>query len=157
MHQIYLGLGSNIGNREQWLETTIDHLNNDNNISIENISPFIETEAVSSYTQPHFINAALKARTIYTPYELLDICESIEKECNRTTKGLWAPRTIDIDVLFYDNQIINEERLQIPHPLIQDRLFVLDPLLKLAPDFIHPTLEKSIKTLHQECQHVAHT
>ena len=152
MHTIYLGLGSNIGDREKWLELGIEKLNETDDISIENISPFIETNAVGSLVQPNFINAALKAQTLLTPYELLSFCEKIEKDCSRTSKGLWTPRTLDIDILFYNNELISDENLQIPHPLIQDRSFVLEPLNAINPMMIHPTLQKSIKTLLLELQ-----
>ena len=147
MHIIYLGLGSNIGNREKWLETAIEALNSNSNISIENISPFIETKAIGSLTQPDFINAALKATTLYTPQELLTCCETIEKDCNRTSKGLWNPRTVDIDILFYDDVVISDENLQIPHPLLQDREFVLKPLNAINPNLVHPILNTPISTL----------
>jgi len=152
MNTIYLALGSNLGDREQWLETAIQYLSDTPEISIENISPFIETKAVGSLTQPDFINAALKATTLFTPQELLAYCEDIEKKCGRQSKGDYTPRNIDIDILFYDTEFISEENLQIPHPLIQDRTFVLEPLNAIAPEFIHPSYDKSISALLEELQ-----
>lgn len=152
MQTIYLALGSNLGDREQWLETAIQALSQSPDISIENISPFLETDPVGNIEQPKFLNTTLKAHTLLTPQELLETCEAIERQCGRQSKGDWTPRTVDIDILFYGQDLISTESLQIPHPLVQDRRFVLEPLAQIAPDFIHPTYDKSIQQLLEDLE-----
>lgn len=145
---VFLGLGSNIGNREENINSAIKKLSKE--IKIINISKFIETEPYGYTNQPKFINCAIEGETNLTPYELLDFCLNIEKEMGRIREIRWGPRNIDIDILFYGNLIINSNILTIPHPEIEKRLFVLEPLNEIAPDFIHPILKKTIRNLYNE-------
>lgn len=151
MHDVFIGIGSNIGDREKWIETGISALNEDAYISIENISPFFENPAVSVYKQPDFINAVLKAKTLYTPHELLDKLEAIENQCGRTAKSQNAPRTIDLDIILYDSVILSDDRLTIPHAMMHTREFVLKPLSQIAPDVLHPILNESVSSLLEQC------
>ena len=152
MNDVYLGLGSNIGKREKNIETALEHLQAHEDIALVQISKHYETMAVSQYKQPNFINSAARVSTLLTPLELLDITEAIEISMGRASKGMGDPRSIDIDILFYNQDIMSTDRLTIPHSLAHERLFVLNPLNDLAPDFIHPILNRSMAELKAELE-----
>ena len=135
---VYLGLGSNIGDRESYLNRAIDALDAHEQIEVMQVSSFIETQAIGKMPQPLFLNGVVSVSTFLAPIELLDVTESIEKQLGRESKGTYDPRTIDIDLLFYGQQLICEERLIIPHPMLHEREFVLTPLNEIAPDFVRP-------------------
>ena len=119
--------------------------------TITRISSFYETEPVDFVDQPWFLNAALEIETDWTPRQLLEQCQRVEKELHRERLKPKGPRTIDLDILFYDDLILNEPDIVIPHPAIPDRRFVLEPLCQIAPDLIHPFLKWSIADLLQHC------
>jgi 2-amino-4-hydroxy-6-hydroxymethyldihydropteridine diphosphokinase len=150
MNDVYLGLGSNIGKREKNIETALEHLQAHEDIALVQISKHYETMAVSHYKQPNYINSVARVSTLLTPLELLDVTEAIEIAMGRASKGMGDPRLIDIDILFYNQDITSTDRLTIPHSLAHERLFVLNPLCDLAPDFIHPILNRSMSELKAE-------
>ena len=150
MNSVYIGLGSNLGNREKNIDLALDHLQQHDQIELDQLSNQYETTAISNYTQPKFINCVAKLSTFLSPEELLSVTESIEIALGRNTKGLGDPRPIDLDILFYNDIILSTDHLIIPHPLAHERMFVLDPMNDLAPDFIHPLLNISISELHRE-------
>ena len=151
---IYLGLGTNAGNREENLTRAIEELS----LALGNCilkSSFIETEPWGYNSENRFLNCAVSFETDKSPIELLDATEEIERKLGRTTKscnGIYHDRIIDIDILLYGDEIIDNERLVIPHPLMHRRDFVLTPLCEIAAEAIHPTSKKSIRALHEECQ-----
>jgi len=148
MNSAYLGLGSNLGNRLAFLRGARDTLVNRPEVELIQASSVYETEAVGGPPDnPLFLNTVLKVQTSLTPRQLLETCLAIEDEFGRSRPVRWAPRTIDIDILFYADQIISEEDLTIPHPRLQERAFVLAPLIEIAPDLKHPLLEQSITEL----------
>jgi len=147
---VYLALGSNVGDREEYIEQAVFLLGKVKGTYVMKRSTNHETEAEGGGDQPPFINAALQIRTTLSPYELLDKLHEIETALGREREVEWGPRTIDIDILMYGNQIISDDKLQIPHPLMHDRLFVLLPLKEIAPRAIHPMLEKTIENLYEE-------
>lgn len=148
MNNVYLGLGSNLGNRLAFLRGARDALVSRSEIDLVQASSVFETEAVGGPPEnPLFLNCALHVLTALPPHELLEACLAVEEEFGRSRPVRWAPRTIDIDILFYANQIISEEDLTIPHPRLHERAFVLAPLLEIAPDFRHPLLDLSIAEL----------
>jgi len=102
--------------------------------------------------QPKYLNQALIINTPHTPLQLLKKLQKIEKKLGRTNKNQYASRTIDIDILFYDNLIISNENLTIPHPHICKRMFTLMPLTEIAPNYVHPVLNKSIYSIFKECE-----
>jgi 2-amino-4-hydroxy-6-hydroxymethyldihydropteridine diphosphokinase len=148
MNSAYLGLGSNLGNRLAFLRGAREALVNHPEIELIQASAVYETEAVGGPPDnPLFLNTVLQVQTSLTPQQLLATCLAIETEFGRSRPVRWAPRTIDIDILFYADQIISEEDLTIPHPRLQERAFVLAPLIEIAPDLKHPLLERSITEL----------
>jgi 2-amino-4-hydroxy-6-hydroxymethyldihydropteridine diphosphokinase len=146
----YLGLGSNIGDREEYIEQAVFILEKNPNIEVIKRSSNYETEAEGAENQPPFINAAVEIKTKLSPHELLAVCQEIETTLGREREVEWGPRTIDIDILLYDGEIISDDKLQLPHPLMHERYFVLKPLRDIAPDLIHPVLEKTIDALYEE-------
>lgn len=146
----YIGLGSNVGDREEYIEQAIFLLEKNPDIQVVRRSSNYETEAEGPGEQPPFINAVVEVKTNLSPHELLDVCQEIETALGRDREVEWGPRTIDLDILLYEDQIISDDRLQIPHPLMHERLFVLKPFREIAPQVIHPVLEKTIETLFEE-------
>lgn len=146
----FLGLGSNVGDREEFIEQAVFLLEKNPNIEVTRRSTNYETEAEGGGTQPPFINAAVQIKTKLTPHKLLDICQEIETALGREREIELGPRTIDIDLLLYGGEIISDDKLQVPHPLMHERLFVLRPLREIASHLIHPVLEKSIDALYEE-------
>lgn len=150
MNNVYLGLGSNVGKRKKNIEIALEKIQAHSDISLIQISKEYETLAVSQFKQPNYINSVAQIDTFLTPLELLDFTELIEKDMGRTTKGLGDPRIIDIDILFYNDDVISDDRLTIPHALAHERLFVLNPLYDIAPQYVHPILGQSIEELRSE-------
>ena len=142
----YIGIGSNLGNREENSQKAIALLI-EKNIKITKRSSLYEIEAWGVKEQPRFINMAVEIETNLEPAELLKVIKEIENSMGRREGIRWGPRVIDLDVLLYDDLILKTGELEIPHPAIKDREFVLKPLSEIAPDKIHPILKKSIKTL----------
>lgn len=143
---IYLGLGSNVGNRSTSILNAIKELKS--KIDVQVISPVYETEPYGYQEQEKFLNACIKAETTLSPLELLDFIKETEKKLGREKTFHWGPRVIDIDILLYASEIINSEQLQVPHPDMQNRKFVLQPLADIAGEVIHPVLQKSINSIN---------
>ncbi len=148
----YIGVGSNLGDRQKNLEQAREFLTQ-NDILVTRASSYYETKAVCKLGEvaPDFLNGVFEIETNLEPEALLDVLEKIEKQMGRKEKGSWAPRTIDLDILFYGDVVIESERLTIPHPDIAERGFVLKPLSDLAPDMSHPLLKKSIREMLSDC------
>ena len=149
MTTIYIGIGSNLGSREENCKKAINLLE-EKGIKVLKLSSIIETEPWGVEEQPKFKNMAVEAKTDLAPNELLKLLKETETEMGRGHSTRWGPRVIDLDILFYDDLVIRTEDLEIPHPGIQDREFVLKPLAEIAPDKMHPVLQKSIKMLLEE-------
>ena len=147
MTQIFLGLGSNLGDKEKNITDAIMALSAFSNI--KKTSHLYRTEPVGYVDQPWFLNCAIKIETEVTPHELLSRIKFIEQKLGRKKTITHGPRHIDIDILFYGDLILKTKDLVIPHPLIQDRLFVLQPLLDIDPFFIHPVQKKSVQELYK--------
>ena len=151
MAKTILHLGSNLGDRQANLLQAIAHLN-DLTGSIIQQSSFFETAAWGVEDQPSFFNIALICQTNLSPDQLLKSVLEIERLMGRERKKRWGVRLIDIDILFYNDWRITYPDLIIPHPSIQDRNFVLQPLLEIAPNLLHPVLKKTIKELAAQCE-----
>ena len=143
-HIVYIALGSNIGDRINYLRQAIEKLNNNENISVEEASSVYETLPYGNKDQANFYNAVIRISTGYELIELLDCLKEIEKNLGRLKKEKWGPREIDLDLLFYNHLIYSDERITVPHKEIIKRDFVLVPLCEIAPQFIHPELNKKI-------------
>jgi 2-amino-4-hydroxy-6-hydroxymethyldihydropteridine diphosphokinase len=134
----YLGLGSNLGDRKANLEQAIQKLAVHPKVKISKISSFHETVPVGYEAQPDFLNAVVEVETTLDPKQLLDLALSIETSMGRKRTIRWGPRVIDIDILLYDNEHIEEDGLSIPHPRMLERRFVVEPLAEVAPDLKLP-------------------
>lgn len=150
MTNAYLLTGSNEGDRIQWLKDAVIHINKDCGDVVQQ-SAVYQTAAWGLEDQPAFLNMALHIRTELAPQELLNAINNIENHLGRQRTVKWGQRTLDIDILFYDNQIVNTPKLTIPHPHIERRRFALLPLNEIAPDLIHPIGKKSVSQLLEEC------
>ena len=143
--KVYLGLGSNLGDRVGNLASAVERLSQ--KITIKKLSSVYETEPVYYKEQPLYLNAVLSAVTKLDPFELLRFVKSIESTLGRQPSFRNAPRTIDIDILFYGDQVAETAELIIPHPRIAERAFVLVPLAEIAPRLVHPLLQKKVSEL----------
>ena len=145
--RVYLGLGSNLGDRDAHLNDAISTLSSHDAINITEQSSVIETEPIGNTNQGKFLNAVIEIETTMTPQELLQTCLDIEIQQGRVRSEKWGPRTIDIDILFFDDQLIQEEGLHVPHPEMHNRSFTLLPMAEIAPDFSHPLINRDIKAM----------
>jgi len=149
---IYLALGSNIGNREDHLKEAIKKLTGEAIIKVTNISDLYETEPKYYQNQTEFYNIAVEGQTNLTCTELLSACKKVESEMGRDFGQFRnGPRIIDIDIIFFGQMVFTTDTLTIPHPRMDERRFVLQPMLDLAPDFVHPLKNKSIAALYEKC------
>ncbi|MEM1323132.1 MAG: 2-amino-4-hydroxy-6-hydroxymethyldihydropteridine diphosphokinase [Bacteroidota bacterium] len=151
LHQVYLHLGSNQGDRQQQLEGA-QALIEASIGRIGQCSAIYETAAWGITDQEDFLNMALVVESALPPEAVMQAILAIEEQMGRKRVEKWGPRVIDIDILFYDQLLINQPNLTIPHPHLQDRAFVLVPLLEIAADFYHPILQKTIEELYIECR-----
>ena len=149
-HKAYLSIGSNIGDREGYLDQAVDYLNNEEDTKVMAVSDYIETKPWGDVEQEDFLNGALEIETLKTSRELLETAMAIEKEAHRERLVHWGPRTLDVDILFYDDEIIMEEDLKIPHVEIPKREFVLEPMAAIAPYHMHPVYNKSVSEMLAE-------
>ncbi|MGI2269879.1 2-amino-4-hydroxy-6-hydroxymethyldihydropteridine diphosphokinase [Staphylococcus cohnii] len=147
MSYAYLGLGSNVGDRETQLNQAIHILNEREGINVTQTSLIYETDPVGYVEQPQFLNQCIEIQTTLTPRDLLNACLETEQQLHRVRDIRWGPRTLDVDILLFDKQIINEDDLVIPHPRMLERSFVLIPLNDIAPDFTEPHTNKKIRNL----------
>lgn len=148
MSKVYLALGSNKGDREEYIKRALKHISLDEDIEIKKTASIIETEPEGNINQGKFLNSALKVETFLDPYTLFKRLKNIERFLGRKESGeKWAPREIDIDILLFDDLVIKGKNLRIPHPLMHKRYFVLKPLSEVAPDILHPVYNKSILEL----------
>ncbi len=146
-HRAYVAIGSNLGERQQLIEQGIEALKRLEGCRVESVSQIIATEPYGVTDQPDFLNGMIALRTFLPPLELLDSLQEIEQAAGRQRLVRWGPRTLDLDLIFYDHAVIDMERLQVPHPDMQNREFVLKPLAELAPYYRHPILQKTVKEM----------
>jgi len=138
----FIGLGSNLGDREASLKAAVAALR-EAGATLLRMSSFIRTSPEGKTDQPEFLNGVVEIETEQRPRALLALLLEIERKLGRVRSERWGPRTIDLDLLLYDDEIIREPGLEVPHPRLHERLFVLGPLAEIAPEVRHPTLKKT--------------
>ncbi|GAB2996991.1 2-amino-4-hydroxy-6-hydroxymethyldihydropteridine diphosphokinase [Cyclobacterium sediminis] len=150
MHQVVLGLGGNMGDRLSLLDKASKLLVQ--KMNLEKASSIYHTAAWGGNSQGAYLNQVLVLNTSMKAEECLNFIQQIEKQLGRKREVKWGDRTMDIDILYFDNEIINTERLKVPHPQMTLRNFVLVPLVEVLPDYIHPEFGKSSVELMQACE-----
>lgn len=151
-HETYIALGSNMGDSRAYLTEAVRKLDENENNVVDKVSSFLVTKPYGGVEQNDFLNGVLKMRTLYSPEELLEELHRIEQEAGRERKLRWGPRTLDLDILFYDKLILEDENLIIPHVDMQNRDFALIPMAEIAPNFRHPVLQKTMEELKRDLQ-----
>ena len=146
----YLSIGSNMGDKEQYVNEAVEKIKAHSLIKIVRVSELLVTKPYGGVEQDDFLNGAIELETLLSPIELLHFLQKTELEAGRERKIHWGPRTLDLDILFYEDVISQTKELMIPHPDMQNREFVLKPLAELCPYYMHPLLNKSVKQMLEE-------
>ena len=147
-HTAFIGLGSNVGAREKNVAAALNALETTRGISVTKVSSLYETDPVGGPAdQPAFINAVAQIETALSAPRLLAVCQKIEEMLGRKRKIHWGPRTIDLDLLIYGDEVHSSASLTIPHPLMHERRFVMEPFVEIAPDFVHPMLNRTARQI----------
>ena len=147
---VFIALGSNLGDREAYLEQAIEELRAVDSIALVKESSTIGTDPVGGPPQDRFLNQVVEIETTLSPDALLAEMQRVERALGRIRREKWGPRTIDLDILLYGNKVVCRPGLQIPHPRMHERTFVLKPLCEIAPDVLHPTIGKRICEILEE-------
>jgi 2-amino-4-hydroxy-6-hydroxymethyldihydropteridine diphosphokinase len=148
---IFLLLGTNLGNRQENLARAREHLTNTAGEVLKESSIYL-TKAWGNTAQPDFLNQVVEIKTLLAPQKLLETILIIEQQMGRVREEKWGARPIDIDILFYNDMVIESPQLNIPHPALHKRRFTLVPLAEIAPLLVHPVLKKSVEELLQLCE-----
>ena len=146
-HRAFIALGSNLGDSRALLDDAVRKLDALETTSVRRVSDWIVTAPYGVTDQPDFLNGCAEVETLLTAHELLHEMQRIEREAGRERKIHWGPRTLDLDLLFYDDEIIGTDELAVPHPEIEKRTFVLEPMVQIAPNFRHPVSRLTMRTL----------
>ena len=150
MAKVYLGIGCNLGDKQANVSRAIQLLTEHKDIDVIRTSSLMESRPEDGSSQPDYLNGAIEIKTELSPLELLSQLKMIERRLGRTKAGPNAARPMDLDILFYEDVVIVEGKtLTLPHPRLTTREFVLKPLSEIAPDFIHPRLQKSVRELYE--------
>jgi len=149
--EVYLSLGSNLGDRLGFLKRGIDLISEVPELKIQKVSSVYETEPVGYAAQPDFLNLAVSILTTIDPRKLLQTLKEIEMKIGRIHRQRWHEREIDIDIIFYGDELVNSDELVIPHPRMHLRKFVLQPLNEIASNFVHPSRQKTVSQLLSDC------
>ena len=137
-HTVYLSIGSNMGDKRKYLLDGIEFIKKEDNVRVLKVSELIESEPYGNTEQDDFLNGVVKLETLLSPHELLDLLHKAENAAGRVRKEHWGPRTLDMDILLYDDLVLEDDDLVIPHPDMMNRDFVLEPLKEIAPNAVHP-------------------
>jgi 2-amino-4-hydroxy-6-hydroxymethyldihydropteridine diphosphokinase len=148
--KVVLILGGNLGDRKELINQAVRYISEKNHLVAS--SAIYETQAWGNVAKGNFLNQVIQVETSVSPEKLLEQVQEIEEKLGRKRTETWGDRTMDIDILYFGDEVIHTPNLTIPHPFIQDRRFVLIPLVEILPDMIHPVLGKSNRILLEECQ-----
>ena len=149
---VFLSLGSNLGDREANLKSAISELDSEPLVCLESVSGFYETEPLYNTNQPDFVNCVVGLSTDLEPESLLSMCHQVEFHLGRLRRDdKYLPRSIDIDIIFFGERVVRSESLQIPHSRYSERKFVLTPLNDIAPDFVCPDSKRRVREMLQDC------
>lgn len=151
-HTAYIALGSNMGDKKKYLDEAVEKLDRAENCRVEKVSGYLVTEPYGVTEQEEFLNACLRMRTLLTERELLQLLGTIEAEAGRERIIHWGPRTLDLDIIFFDDMICQEDDLCIPHVEMHKRRFVLEPLNEIAPYKRHPGNGKTVREMLSDLQ-----
>ncbi len=151
MKRIFLGLGSNLGDRVKYLNRALSELENLHQTTIKKYSSVYETEPVGVKEQPKFLNMVVELDSMLRPDDLMHELKEIEQRVGRTSSEHWGPREIDLDLLYYGSEMLNETALHVPHPEISNRRFVLVPLKEIAAEFQDPLRHLNVEELLRRC------
>ena len=146
-HEVYLAVGSNLGDKNAYIGNGIDELRRIKEIKEVRVSELLVTKPYGGVEQDDFVNGAIALKTLLSPQELLEKLHEIEQHANRERIIHWGPRTLDLDIIFYDKLVYEDENLIIPHIDMQNRDFVLKPLAELCPNYRHPVFGKAVSQL----------
>lgn len=149
-HRVYVALGSNMGDKERYLQEAIQGLKDLENTQVLRVSSLIQTAPYGGVEQDVFLNGMVELKTLLTPHELLDALHDLEAAAGRERILRWGPRTLDLDIIFYDKLIMEDDTLILPHVDMQNRDFVLKPMVELNENMRHPILQKTMKQLLEE-------
>jgi 2-amino-4-hydroxy-6-hydroxymethyldihydropteridine diphosphokinase len=148
MHTAIISVGSNIGDKQDNCQKGIDRLMASGNAILVKASRFYRTSPVDYLDQDWFVNAAVKLETFLDPLELLEVLKAVQQQCGRTKSGIrFGPRVLDLDIIFYDRLVMRSPMLEIPHPRMHKRRFVLQPICDIDPNIVHPLLNIPVKSL----------
>ena len=139
----FIGAGANLGEPVRQIQRALDELQKSPGVKLGAVSSLYRTQPVGPIAQPPFVNAVFSLECGMSPQELLALLLSVEEKMGRIRRERWGPRVIDLDLLFYGDMVINGQGLEVPHPRLHERRFVLAPLVEIAPDVVHPVLKKS--------------
>lgn len=151
-NKVFLALGSNLGNREEYLDLAVSMFRGRQDVRVVAVAPYIQTEPYGENAKYEFLNSCMEIDTLMTSEELLAFCQEIEQKGERVRMVHWGPRTLDLDILFYNDEIISTKNLCVPHTEIEKREFVLEPMCSIAPYFRHPISKKTMLELLQQLQ-----
>jgi len=149
---VFLGLGSNVDDREKHLTQAFDRIEKVKQSSVIRVSSIYESEPWGRKNQASFLNQVIEIETHLKPDTFFSICQAIEKSMGRTSSLRWGPRIIDIDLLLYHHHIIDIKGLEVPHPRLTQRRFVLEPLVEIAPDVIVPGFGENVTEILRKCE-----
>jgi 2-amino-4-hydroxy-6-hydroxymethyldihydropteridine diphosphokinase len=152
IYTVFLGLGSNLGERQKYLNDAAKALGKIIRTKVIWTSSVYETDPIGKPDQPKFFNAAVEIETELSPRVLFEEVKAIEQRLGRTSTEKWGAREIDIDILVYDGLVFEDERIKVPHPELENRRFVLIPLREIAPDLVHPVNGMTVSELTSSCQ-----
>lgn len=148
----YISFGSNMGEKSEYISNAIESIKANENIRVNKVSDIIVTKPYGGVEQDDFLNGCMEIETLYFPEQLLHFLQSLEQEAKRVRKVHWGPRTLDLDIVLYEDKIINTEELTVPHIDMENRYFVLKPLSDIAPYAMHPIFHKSAIQMYKELE-----